>query len=168
MFGSKGDRNVSTHRDPCLFLWAVGLIPCGILSQTAEPNLSGSPKYLHVLTNALIQQQPHWGHGTLSSHKAHGDVRRQLCAHCEWFFSVLPSGHVGHLKLPWTRLGTVEQLETLRDGAHMSKTCSQLGLFYSQSYDSTSAVNLFSWRLVNYVTLAAQSECRPSHPFRQL
>lgn len=63
-------------RGPCLFLWAVGLIPCGILSQTAEPNLSGSPKYLHVLTNALIQQQPHWGDGTLSSHKTHDDVRR--------------------------------------------------------------------------------------------
>lgn len=143
-------------------LWALS--PCGILSQTAEPDLSASPKYLHALTSALIQQT-HWGDRTRSSHKAHHDVRRQLCAPSR-FFSALPSGHVGHLK---PHESIKEQLNNWRlwERAHLSKTCLQLALLFPViGFDLHHEFVLMAH---NYVTLAAQAECcMLADPLRQL
>lgn len=115
------------------------LILCGILSQTAEPSSSAFPKYLHGLAIALIQQQTHSGNRRVSSHKAHHDVRRQLCAQSR-FFSAVPSSYVGRLK---PHESIKEQLQTLGDSARFNEIC-----FHSQSYDLISPINLFSWHIV--------------------
>lgn len=85
------------------------------------------------------------GRWPLSSHKAHHDVRRQLCAPSR-FFSALPSGHVGHLGLHESIKGqnNWRLWETALTWArHVSNWA-----FHSQSYDLISTMNLFSWCVI--------------------